>query len=69
VLIDQLSAAVSNRHGSVPANPRALTAALVSVVELEYATLPPGRVGGWLLAPSEARLYALAALASGAPGA
>jgi hypothetical protein len=69
LLIDQLRAAVSNRHGSVPTDADALTSALVAVVEQEYATLPPGRVDGWLLAPSEARLYALAALASGPSGA
>lgn len=68
-LIDQLRAAVSSRHGSLPTDADALTAALVAVVEQEYATLPPGRVDGWLLAPSEARLYALAALASGPSGA
>jgi hypothetical protein len=66
VLIEQLSAAVGSRRGTVPTDPDALTAALVAVIEHEYATLPPRRIGGWLLAPSEARLYALAALA-GAP--
>jgi hypothetical protein len=37
--------------------------ALTRVVSAEYCSGPLVRADGWLLAPSEARLYALAALA------
>lgn len=64
-LADQLMAALSAQSpDQVPDDPIALGQALIALVEQEYASAPLILVDGWPLAPSEARLYALAALAT-----
>ncbi len=63
-LIDQLLAALDADQGPVPTGEIALQKALIGLIQREYITAPLRSVDGWLLAPSEARLYALAALAT-----
>ncbi|WP_462322084.1 hypothetical protein [Halochromatium sp.] len=63
-LIDQLSTAIALHQGRVPVHSPELQKALVSLIQYEYVAAPLLTVDGWLLAPSEARLYALAALAT-----
>ncbi len=61
-LVDQLSAALNARQGQVPTDSLALRQALSALIEHEYVSAPLRSVDGWQLSPSEARLYALAAL-------
>ncbi|MEA3641980.1 MAG: hypothetical protein VBE63_18870 [Lamprobacter sp.] len=63
-LIDRLSAALSEHQGRLPADRAALSQALSALIKDEYISAPLQSVEGWMLAPSEARLYALAALAA-----
>lgn len=63
-LIDRLLAALDADQGQVPTDEIALQKALIGLIQHEYITAPLRSVDGWLLAPSEARLYALAALAT-----
>lgn len=63
-LIEQLAAALSAQQGRVPADGTALGQALIALIQHEYVAAPLQPVDGWLLAPSEARLYALATLAA-----
>ena len=65
-LAQQLSRALGMHTGTPPASSEALIRALDDLVAAEYCVAPLVRADGWLLAPSEARLYALAALAHGA---
>jgi hypothetical protein len=66
LLVNELGQALVAAMGSVPSTPEAMLTALTSVVEAEYCSRPLVRADGWLLAPTEARLYALAALAGAA---
>jgi len=62
-LADQLLAALSVQQPGQPlTDPRELGQALIALVQREYVSEPLIAVDGWLLAPSEARLYALAAV-------
>lgn len=61
-LVDKLVAALNARQGQLPTDSLALRQALIDLIQREYIDAPLRSVGGWLLAPSEARLYALAAL-------
>jgi hypothetical protein len=65
-LVRELGQALTAATGSVPSTPEAMLTALTSLIAAEYCSTPPVRADGWLLSPSEARLYALAALAGGA---
>ncbi|MGB5833875.1 MAG: hypothetical protein WBG92_18070 [Thiohalocapsa sp.] len=67
VLTELLSSALGTQDGALPTTQESLINALVNLVQNEYANGPLLRVNGWLLAPSEARLYALASLASTTP--
>ena len=58
VLVGRLRASL----GTEPSAADSAAAAIVALVQAEYVTETLLRVDGWLLAPSEARLYALAAL-------
>jgi hypothetical protein len=58
VLVGRLRASL----GTEPSAADSAAAAIVELVQAEYVTETLLRVDGWLLAPSEARLYALAAL-------
>jgi hypothetical protein len=62
-LLNLLIAAVRAHHGSLPETPRGLVTVLGSLVKQEYVSAPLVEIDGWLLAPTEARLYGLAALA------
>ncbi|WP_295882209.1 hypothetical protein [uncultured Thiohalocapsa sp.] len=62
-LVRELSRALLAATGSVPSTTEAMLTALTRLIAAEYCTGPLVRADGWLLAPSEARLYALAALA------
>jgi hypothetical protein len=62
VLVQQLSRALVERTGAFPKTRAAMLSALTALVAEEYVTATPVRADGWLLAPSEARLYALAAM-------
>ncbi len=66
-LVDQLVVALNARQGQVPTERLALRQALIDLIQHEYIDAPLRSVNGWLLAPSEARLYALAALAGNNP--
>ena len=66
LLVHQLTGALGTGIETADASPETLIQALVDQVEQEYCTAPLVRADGWLLAPSEARLYALAALVQGA---
>jgi hypothetical protein len=66
VLVHQLTGALGTGADTAAVSQEALMQALVDRVEQEYCTAPLVRADGWLLAPSEARLYALAALVQGA---
>jgi hypothetical protein len=69
-LSERLAAALgANGRALAAASPETLIPALAALVRTEYASAPLVRVDGWLLAPSEARLYALAALAEPAAAA
>jgi len=69
-LIDQLSAALDAYLAQfpimapvqAPTDSSALGQTLSALIQYEYSSAPLLTVDGWLLAPSEARLYALAAL-------
>ncbi|NEX18199.1 MAG: hypothetical protein C1943_16720 [Halochromatium sp.] len=69
-LIDQLSAALDaylvqfpiKAPPQAPTDSTALSQVLSALIQYEYRSVPLLTVDGWLLAPSEARLYALAAL-------
>ncbi len=63
-LVDQLLARLSAQQGRVPTDRIALQQAFTALIQHEYISAPLLSVDGWLLAPSEARLYALAALAT-----
>lgn len=63
-LVDQLWTAIDLYQGKVPAHSLELEQALISLIQSEYIASPLLAVDGWLLAPSEARLYALAVLAT-----
>jgi hypothetical protein len=63
-LVRWLDLALAARDGAAASSRADLTAALAALVQDEYVSAPVVRVDGWLLAPSEARLYALAALAN-----
>lgn len=65
LLVQQLTGSLGIGSDALPATQSALLRALVNQVEQEYCTAPLVRADGWLLAPSEARLYALAALVNG----
>lgn len=67
LLVQELGQALAAAQGSIPTTPEAMLAALTGLVEAEYCGGRLVRADGWLLAPSEARLYALAALAGAAP--
>mgnify|MGYP001828010106 CR=1 FL=1 len=64
-LLRQLDQALMTQVGALPDTPETMLAALTKLLEAEYCDGPLVRADGWLLAPSEARLYALAALAAG----
>jgi hypothetical protein len=66
-LSELLRNALQAYPGGLFACPSALKSAFVALVLDEYVSLPMVTVDGWLLAPSEARLYALAALSDGLP--
>jgi hypothetical protein len=71
VLVRRLRLALQTHAGPPPAGRDALIRALTRLVESEYCFAPLVRADGWLMAPSEARLYALAARAgagAGSPG-
>jgi hypothetical protein len=62
-LADQLLLALrAQQSNRATSHPIALQQALIALVQREYVSAPLIAVDGWLLAPSEARLYALAAL-------
>jgi hypothetical protein len=63
-LVDELWNALKAAQGEVPSDGQTLRQALISLIQQEYVSAPIQRVDGWLLAPSEARLYALAAMAT-----
>lgn len=65
VLLHHLTGALGMAADTADASQEALMQALVGQVEQEYCTAPLVRADGWLLAPSEARLYAVAALVHG----
>lgn len=67
-LVQQLSEALAAQGGAVPDTREAMLDALARTVSAEYCAGDLVRADGWLLAPSEARLYALAALAGTAGG-
>jgi hypothetical protein len=58
ILVGRLSASLSAHTGATDS----AAAAITELVQAEYVTEALLRVDGWLLAPSEARLYAVAAL-------
>ncbi|MEA1052726.1 hypothetical protein U5801_23360 [Lamprobacter modestohalophilus] len=63
-LVEQLLAALNAQQRPVPTDRIGLQQALTALIQHEYVTSATLlSVDGWLLAPSEARLYALAALA------
>ena len=64
-LVLRLRHALRMDSRAAPAGAEALLTALTELVQQEYSTAPLVRADGWLLAPTEARLYALAALARG----
>jgi hypothetical protein len=65
LLVEHLVDSLRARGGALPSDPEALRPALADLVQDEYITAELVAVDGWPLAPSEARLYALAALAGG----
>ncbi|MBK5941495.1 hypothetical protein [Halochromatium roseum] len=63
-LVDPLLAALNAQQRPVPTDRIGLQQALTALIQHEYVTSATLlSVDGWLLAPSEVRLYALAALA------
>lgn len=61
-LIDQLKIALHAQPDELLTARVALQQALINLIQHEYVSARLVSVDGWLLAPSEARLYALAAL-------
>jgi hypothetical protein len=66
LLVRELGQSLIASTGAIPSTPEAMLAALSSVMEREYCTSQLARGDGWLLAPTEARLYALAGLSGDA---
>lgn len=66
VLVARLRQALQEQSPRFALDPAALGPRLIELVQQEYVRAPLVRVDGWLLAPSEARLYALAALSRAA---
>lgn len=62
-LVRQVRLALEARSGPPPTGRDELAEALTALVQDEYVTAALVPTDGWLLAPTEARLYALAALA------
>ena len=58
ILVGRLSASLSAHTAATDS----AAAAIAELVQAEYVTEALLRVDGWLLAPSEARLYAVTAL-------
>jgi hypothetical protein len=63
-LIERIMAALGNADWAITAETDAIRQALTDLIQRESISEPLPRVAGWPLAPSEARLYAIAALSA-----